>query len=343
MKKGYHHLSYADRIQFEALIKAKTHYRDIARLLGYSLTTVYNEYKRGLCTLMDSDLRRYSTYSADVAQMQHDYNATNKGQPPKLANDFAFLNYVESKMVDEKYSPAAVLADIQRKRIPFRITVCVKTLYNYINSNMFFSLTNNKLLQNPRIKRDYNKVHRRRVKIPLCRSIEERPVSRNEFGHWEMDTVVGKAKGKGQALLVLTERKSRYEIIRKMQRHTQAETCRILDSLEKEYKGLFSQVFKTIAVDNGSEFLSADSIERSCFADGKRTTLYYCHPYSSCERGSNENANRIIRRFIPKSTPLENYTPQEVQSIEAWMNNYPRQILGRKCANDVFQEELLSL
>ena len=114
---------------------------------------------------------------------------------------------------------------------------------------------------------------------------------RNEIGHWEMDTVVG-AQGKSkQSFLVLTERKTRYEIVEILKEHTAAEVVRILDKLERKYteKG-FRQLFKTITVDNGTEFADFDGLKRSRRNKKDRTQIFYCHAYSSWERGSNENA-----------------------------------------------------
>ena len=90
-------------------------------------------------------------------------------------------------------------------------------------------------------------------------------------------------------------------------------------------------------MDNGSEFLDSEGLERSCIKPGeKRTECYYAHPYSSWERGSNENANRLIRRFVPKGTDINKLTQKDVKRIEQWMNNYPRRIFGYKTANDIY-------
>jgi len=98
---------------------------------------------------------------------------------------------------------------------------------------------------------------------------------------------------------------------------------------------VFIQVSKT-RVDNGSEFLNSKALERSVKRPGiKRFKLYYAHPYSSWERGSNENANKLIRRFIPKGTDIGKYRHKDIQRIENWMNNYPRKIHGYKTANEM--------
>lgn len=115
---------------------------------------------------------------------------------------------------------------------------------------------------------------------------------------------------------------------------------RALDRLERIYGSSFSRVFKTITVDNGSEFADCEGLERSCRRKGKRTTVYYCHPYSSYERGSNENLNKMIRRLFPKGTSFDSVTARDVRRVEEWLNNYPRKIFGYESAISRFSREL---
>jgi len=166
-------------------------------------------------------------------------------------------------------------------------------------------------------------------------SIENRPEKankRSEIGHWEMDLIVSCMGGKG-ALLTLTERKTREEIIIRLPDKTQRAVKRALDRLERKYGSKFKEKFKTITTDNGSEFLDFTSLESSCKRDEKRFKMYYAHPYSSWERGSNENANGIIRRFFPKGTDFSKINLRQIQAVEIWMNDYPRRILGGISAN----------
>lgn len=122
-----------------------------------------------------------------------------------------------------------------------------------------------------------------------------------------MDCVEGKKKTK-ETLLVLSERKARKEIIIKMKDKTTGSVVAALDRLERKYGKLFSKVFQTITVDNGTEFSDVAGLERSCLHKGKRTTVFYCHPYSSYERGTNENTNGMIRRWFPKGTDFGKVT-----------------------------------
>ena len=84
-------------------------------------------------------------------------------------------------------------------------------------------------------------------------------------------------------------------------------------------------------------------MEGSVLGEGKRTFVFYCHPYSSWERGSNENNNRLIRRHIPKGTDFDENTDADIAYIENWINNYPRAIFEYKTAEQMFEEEVRKL
>jgi IS30 family transposase len=142
---------------------------------------------------------------------------------------------------------------------------------------------------------------------------------------------------------VLTERKTRDEIIFKLPEHTATEVVKAVDRLERKWGGMFKKVFKTITVDNGSEFAFCEELERSVLGPEKRTKLYYCHPYSSWERGTNEVTNKMVRRKVPKGTNFDGKTDEEIQQIENWINGYPRRILGYRTAGELFKEEIHKL
>ena len=157
-----------------------------------------------------------------------------------------------------------------------------------------------------------------------------------------MHCVEGKKKTK-ETLLVLSERKARKEIMIKMKDQTAGSVVAALDRLERRYGTLFYKIFQTITVDNGSEFADVEGLERSCRRKGKRTTVFYCHPYSSYERGTNENINRMIRRWFPKGTDFGQVPKKAIQAVEDWLNAYPREILGFRSADEVFAEGLAAL
>jgi IS30 family transposase len=100
------------------------------------------------------------------------------------------------------------------------------------------------------------------------------------------------------------------------------------------------EIFKIVTSDNGSEFLDFGKLEKSIFG-GKRFEMYYAHPYSSYERGTNENANGIIRRFLPKGTDFSKISNKKIQKIQDWMNDYPRKILGWLSANELYEKIII--
>ena len=118
-----------------------------------------------------------------------------------------------------------------------------------------------------------------------------------------------------------------------------ASVVSVLDTLEKKLGSVkFRRIFQTITVDNGSEFQDWEGMTRAMTGDGERTHIYYCHPYSALERGSNENGNRMIRRKVPKGTDFTGITVDDTLRVQRWVNEYPRGILGGRCAARVLME-----
>ena len=183
-------------------------------------------------------------------------------------------------------------------------------------------------------------------RAPAGKSIEQRPKevdTRETFGHWEMDSVES-CQGVSNTLLVLTERKTRNENIIVVPDRRAETTVRAINALERKLGAeKFGIIYKSITVDNGSEFALADQLEQSCITGDKRTKVYYCHPYSSWERGSNENVNGMIRRRHPKGTDFSKVTAEEIAATENWINSYPRKIFGYKSAGTMFRECLREL
>jgi IS30 family transposase len=132
----------------------------------------------------------------------------------------------------------------------------------------------------------------------------------------------------------------RKELIFKLPSKSQASVVNALNKLERKMGAGFSRIFKTITCDNGCENLDFEGIEKSVIKEGSRTKVYYAHPYSAWERGTNENINKMIRRFIPKGADISKYTKKEIEHIEHWINNYPRKILNGLSAN-MFEERCL--
>lgn len=336
MTKKQHYMTRDERQQLEAMRRNRIPVAEIARQLGFCRQTIYDELKRGAythtCPYWD-EVR----YSADKGQQIHELNQTAKGRPLKIGKDHAYANFLEKKMLGvqengkidrrKRYSPAAALA-LARKEA-FHTTVCVSTLYSYITKRVFLHLTNKDLWEKGKKKKQgYQPV--KRIAHPALPSIASRPKQigqREESGHWEIDLVVGK-NGSKHVLLTMLERKKREPMIFKLPDKRAASVRKIFDILERRMgKRQFRERFKTITTDNGSEFLEYKELIQSIYG-GQRFDLYYCHSYSAWEKGSNENLNRMLRRWFPKGTDFSRVTKAEIADFQAWISRYPRKILG---------------
>lgn len=344
--KGTKNLTYTQRLQLEAYLKAGLHKKDIAKKIGVCLATIYNELKRGeykhkqYCYtdwIGDKHYKQVTAYSPNIAEDRYRLNQSSHGAPLKIGNDYDFVRYVEKRILEDRISPCAVLGEIKRKKL-FKTCISKTTMYRYIENGIFYNITLKDLPFGQR-KKQYRKTVAKRP--PKGTSIEQRPnniACRKEFGHWEMDCVIGKQGTRG-VLLTLTERLTRYEIVYKMPNRKTDTVVRYINKLEKRFGKTFRKVFKSLTVDNGVEFSNFKGLEMSIYG-GKRTSIYYCHPYCSCERGSNERLNREIRRLIPKGVDLSTISNKHVKAVETWINDYPREIFGYATSTELFNKYL---
>ena len=338
--ESFKQFTYNDRLRLEVLIKAKHKPKEIAEILHFHVSTIYRELKRGQFEALNSDLTKEIRYSPDIAQQHKEAVLAAKGPDLKIGTEQAFADRIEAIIINKGYSPAAALAKEKAERYDF--SICVTTLYSYIDKGVFLNLTMKHLPE----KRKGEKKHKRKAiqkRATKGESIENRPKeinTRKEFGHWEMDTVVGARGASKKSLLVLTERKTRKEVIFLLKEHTSAAVVKALDRLERKLGKKFRGIFKSITVDNGSEFADWEGMERSKRSKKKRTKIYYCHPYSSWERGSNENQNKLVRRHIPKGVNFDDKTQGDIDDIAEWINNYPRRLHEYRTAEELYNKEL---
>lgn len=342
--RRFKHLTKTDRLRIEAHDRDGKTPKEISEIIGVHISTIYRELKRGRYEHRNSDWTTEERYSPDIADDHYQENLRAKGPELKIGKDHKLAEYIESKIADDRYSPEAVLGEIKAEGLDFNTSISINTLYSYIEKGIFLRLTNKDLPVKGTRKRGYHTV-KQAARPPKGESIEKRPEEidkRETFGHWEMDTVVS-ARPCKKVLLVLTERLSRKEIVRQLVDKTADSVVRALDDLEKRFGEMFPVIFQSITIDNGTEFSDCEGIERSRSGSGQRTKAYYCHPYSAYERGSNENQNKLIRRFVPKGTNFEDLTDEQVAYIEQWVNKYPRKIFGFLNAEAVFQEQTTAL
>jgi len=340
----YKHLNEGDRYKIEVLLQEKKKTKEIAVILGRNRSTIYREINRGTVSRLQTDLSEKKQYRANVAQKDYERLGKNKERSLKIDKDRRLEEYIRKKILGEKYSPDAVIGEIKTRGLKFESMICTKTLYNYIDAGILSGISNENLWEKrKRKKREYRTIARVSHTNRTARRITERPEEVNnrlEYGHWEGDCIKGQ-QGTTASLLTLTERKTLEEIIIKLEHATQDEVKKAIDMLEKKYGAEFKVKFKTITFDNGGEFLDWRSLEVSILAPEKqRTTTYFAHAYSAWERGTNENSNRIIRRFIPKGEDIADFSKKEIKRIERWINNYPRRILGYKSSKQMVKETL---
>lgn len=333
-KKKYKHLKFVERTMIERWYN-RDHLskKEIAKNLDKSERTIRREIKRGLTTNLNTYLEEIEVYSADIAQQAYEESLLAKGTGLKIGSNIAVVEKIETMIKEEKKSPEVIAYELTKAGL---LEITARTIRNYIYDGNVFDLTENDMI--------YNKQHKSKNKnkkiakhTPPEKSIENRPKEaneRSEYGHWEGDLVIGKRK-KGCVLLTFTERLTREEIIIKIKGKNNEYVVKALNSLERKYGKRFYNKFKTITFDNGVEFMDYESMEKSCLRKKKRTSIYYAHPYCSGERGSNENNNRLIRRWIPKGTLIDEISKEFIQKIEEWINNYPRAMFDYKSSNEL--------
>lgn len=336
--KKYRRLDWNDRLLIEKLYNRGRSCSQIAHILCFSPSSIYREVKRGLYPHLGAETTRRSfRYSAKIAQDHADFHATTKGPEIKLGNNYGFAADVAQQVMDG----ISIDIIVNQKKNAREWTVSTTTLYRYIDRGYIPGVTNKHLPEKTRRKkRSYSIVKATRPPkgAPIDRRSDEIN-SRLSFGHWEMDSVIGTAKGKRQSLLVLTERLTRFEVIIRASSKTAAATTKALDRVIPKFP---DGTFQTITVDNGSEFQDCHGMEHDKQGN-RRTTVYYCHPYSSWERGSNERNNRIIRRYFPKGKSMAKVTQKDCDKVAALINAMPRKILNYETAADLFNRYIANL
>lgn len=289
------HLNYKERMTIELRLKDVFSAYKIAKELNRPINTVLNEIRR-VTTIQIKQGNYIEMYLADTGDTIYRNNRQNSCRTFRLLECNDFINYAVNKMKNHSWSPEACVSNalakgkFQRSQI-----VCTKTLYNYIDLGLLAVINADlpmKLCRNTKPSKVKN--HKKK----LGKSIAERPSNinnREEFSHWEIDTVVDQKSKDNCVLLTILERKTRNTIIHKIASKTAEAVTGALNRIRNIYGDKFSDIFKTIAGDNDSEFANLSTLEAET-----DTKVYFTHSYSSFEKGTNEHHNGLIRRFIPK-------------------------------------------
>ncbi|MGD6969457.1 IS30 family transposase, partial [Rossellomorea vietnamensis] len=320
-----------ERGEIHGYLKMDLSLREIARRTGRNVSTISREKRRGTVTQLDTHRKPFKKYFPDVGARVYKENRQNCGTPTVFMKSWEFILYAEKKLLEDKWAPDSIVGHAKKTNsVKGSYIPSTKTLYNWIDAGML-SVRNIDLAM--KLRRSTKKKRLRRPKRTFGQSIEERCESiesREEFGHWEIDTVIGQ-KSKDEALLTLIERKTRKELMMRIPSKTASSVHDGLKRLFSPFENRLSDVFKSITADNGSEFSELGQLH-----ENKGISVYFSHPYASYERGTNERHNGMIRRFIKKGQPIHEYTDQKLQEVEAWMNEMPRKILEYDTPNEQF-------
>lgn len=321
----YKHFTAIERGKIEAYLREGVKPAEIARRLGRNRSSISREIARGT-TVQIKTISGYQSevkeYFAETGQAIYRKNRErckyDKGA--RFAPGFFDELKAAIKIKPRVESPETFVVAYLEKH-PGAIVPCFKTIYRYIHQGII-SL---KPIDMPRMVRYRIKHHRKQPKPnkkKLGRSIEERPEAvnkREEFGHWEIDLIIGLRQGKEPVLLTLVERMTRKTLIEKLSDRT-SET--INQAVKRIIAREGSRQFKSITADNGSEFSQLSLLEN------RNRKIYFAHPYSSYERGTNEVHNGLIREFVPKGKSLKLFSKGFIRQVQDALNSRRRRIHG---------------
>lgn len=331
-RKRGQHLTAVERGEIQALNKLGFSNRAIARRLNCSPSTIGYELQRG--TLAYSGRGRKSTYSARRGQKTYEAHRANCHRNRVDFNCEGFMSWLTKQILNHKWSIDICRGYALRNNLfPQEQIPSTKTLYNMLGQGRLPINVFNCPEILSRKKRKGHIPHKRL----LGESIDARPVevfNRSTFGHWEVDTVIGKKRKGEAAAFTIVERLTGYYVSIRIPGKYSEGVSSALDQLKLEYGSKFSSVFKTITTDNGSEFSELSSLNLGS------TKVYYAHPYSSWERPVNERTNRMLRRFIPKGTSMNALDCDAIRSFSDEINALPRKRLGYATAEELFDQEL---
>jgi transposase, IS30 family len=317
---SYSHLSITERSQLALLYRLGWSVRAIATELKRHHSTIARELNRGF---------RAGEYHAEDAQKAYENRREQSAPKGKWTIDRA--HYITEKLA-QTWSPEQVTGrmsvDFPEQKVSF------KTVYRWLYQGLLVK-------GDPAVLRHKGKRRgpvETRGRFNVGKSIRQRPKevrTRESFGHWELDTVVS-SRGKSKACVAtFAERKTRLYLAVKM-------SDRTATSMEKAFNSIADVLpkgtFQTATVDRGKEFACYERLESE-----HRVDVYFADPYSSWQRGTNENANGLLREFFPKGTDFAKVSEEELVYALNLINNRPRKCLGWKSAYESFMEALSHL
>ena len=310
---NYQQLTEGRRYQISALLERGISVSEIAKTVQCHRSTVYRELKRG------SKGGHYCPSEAQVFSVKKRTSA-RKDRIPQERVDFIRL------LLESDWSPEQISSVLTR----VGAAVSHEWIYRFVAQDKRLG---GKLYRH--LRQGHKRYRRgRKEKAPAIKnavSIYDRPSivdSKERLGDWEIDTVLGK-HGTG-AMVTILERKTRFYVVKKA-------PSKSADDVTIELLMPYKKHVHTITADNGREFAGHETIAKALEAD-----VYFAHPYSSWERGANENANGLLRQYVKKGADLTTVTDSDIELAVSRINNRPKKCLGFKQPAIVFKEMVLA-
>lgn len=313
----YHQITPGERYMLSALRKQGFSNAEIAHALGRHRSTIGREVCRNT-THPDGYYRADRAQEATVGRRSHS----------RRNSQFSAADWTTVKaLLAQWLSPEQISG---RLRLEAVLDISHETIYTHVWGDKHRGGQLHRLLRQPTKRRKRYGTYEKRGRLLGKRSISERPASvdqRREFGHWEMDTVIG--AGDTHCIITLVERLSGFVLIGKLTARSVAALNHRLIKLIRRHPTWF----KTITADNGTEFHGYAEIER---ATG--VLIYFATPYHSWERGTNENTNGLIRQYLPKRTSMRGLTQAQCDAIARHLNHRPRKRLHYRSPIECIQQ-----
>lgn len=317
MSGKYSHFNKTDRMELSILLKRGYSYREIGRVLGKNHSSIGREVKNNSVKGAYCPAKAHT--KAKVKRLGSKYQGMKVCDHPKLGD------YIEQKLKIDHWAPEQI-ANRWNLENPDEVGISGVSIYKYLYSCHGQRLCRHLLSQRYQRRKNREKKPKREL-IPNRVSIDDRPDdinNRKRFGHFEADTL-GKIKTDSHVLAGLVERVSRKVLFVKVPRMKYA-----MDGF-KNCLNPYQSIMKSVTFDNGVENFRHQELG---------VDTYFCHPYSSWEKGQIENSFKRLRRFIPKGSSLKNFSSKDIFKFQELMNNTPRKCLAWKTPNEVFEEHL---
>jgi IS30 family transposase len=316
--KTYHQLTQVPRYQIYALRRTNHTQAEIAKVIGVHKSSVSRELKR------NQGKRGYRPQQAHELALER----RSKSISRITARDWT----VVEKLLKWDWSPEQISGRLKKEQ-SFRISH--EWIYQHVLIDKQASGDLYKHLRCQKKRRKRYGTYNRRGKLPNCRSIEERPArvaTRKRLGDWEVATLIGRQHK--QAMVTLTERKSRFTLVSKVNHRTTSSVrksiCKLLSPVKAKAH--------TLTSDHGKEFAEHEQIAKTL-----DLTFYFAHPYAAWERGTNENTNGLLRQYFPKKCDFQSVSNQEIELAMSRLNFRPRKSLRFKTPFDVFYTTSVAL